>query len=125
MLLFGEIIRFRGRDTDFSDTLLDEKLYKEKYENILIHDTSYKTSMGAKPLCIMFDEIDRFIEIHDKGRYLVSFDYCYCDKICDNIKSLMNEKMVLQIALIIIFQEWELIHMILELLKKYWLLIML
>ena len=55
MLLFGEIIRSRDRDTDFSDTLLDEKLYKEKYENILIHDTSYKTSMGAKPLCIMFD----------------------------------------------------------------------
>ena len=105
MLLFGEIIRSRDRDTDFSDTLLEEKLYKEKYENILIHDTSYKTSMGAKPLCIMFDEIDRFIEIHDRDRYLVLLDYCYCDEICDNIKSLMNKKMVLQIALIIIFQE--------------------
>ena len=81
MLLFGEIIRFRDRETDFSDTLSDEKLYKEKYENILIPDISYKTSMGVKPLCIMSDEIDGFIEIHDKGRYLVLFDYCYCDKI--------------------------------------------
>ena len=30
----------RDRDFDFSDILLDEKLYKEKYENILIYDIS-------------------------------------------------------------------------------------
>ena len=30
-------------DTDFSGILLDEKLYKEKNENILIYDISYKT----------------------------------------------------------------------------------
>ena len=28
------------------------------YENILVYDISYKTSMGSKPLCIRFDKID-------------------------------------------------------------------
>ena len=37
-----DIKRFRDRDVNFSDFLLDEKLYKEKYENILIHDVSHK-----------------------------------------------------------------------------------
>ena len=40
---FDDIIRFWDRDIDFSDILLDEKLYKEKTKNILIHDISYKT----------------------------------------------------------------------------------
>ena len=30
-------------DTDFSTILLDKKLYKEKKENILIYNISYKT----------------------------------------------------------------------------------
>ena len=34
-----------------------KKLYKENYENILIDSISYKTSVGAKPLRIMFNEI--------------------------------------------------------------------
>ena len=81
---FDDIIRFWNRDIDFSDILLDEKLYKEKYENILIYGISYKTPMGVK--------IDRFIKIDDKIRYLVLFDYRYCDKIYDNIKYLVSEK---------------------------------
>ena len=40
---FDDIIRFWDRDVDLSDILLDEKLYKQKYENILIYNTSYKT----------------------------------------------------------------------------------
>ena len=48
------------------DILLDEKLCKEKYKNILIYDISYKTSMGAKPLHIRFDKIDVFIKLHDR-----------------------------------------------------------
>ena len=32
MLLLVEIIRFWDGDTDFSDILLDEKVYNEKYE---------------------------------------------------------------------------------------------
>ena len=63
---FDDIIRFWDRDIDFSDILLDEKLYKENNENISIHDISYKTSTGAKPLRIRFDKINRFIKIHDR-----------------------------------------------------------
>ena len=68
---FDDIIRFWDRDVDLSDILLDEKLYKQKYENILIYNTSYKTWMGPKPLRIRFDKIDGFIKINDKIRYLV------------------------------------------------------
>ena len=89
---FDDIIRFWDRGIDFSDILLDEKLYKEKYKNILIHVISYKTSTGAKPLRIRFDKIDAFIKIHDKNRYLVLFDYSYCDKICNRINYLISEK---------------------------------
>ena len=46
----------------------------------------------AKPLRIRFDKIAGFIKIHDKIRYLVSFDYSYCDEICDQIKYLVSEK---------------------------------
>ena len=31
--------------------------------------------LGAKPLRIMFDEIDRFVKIHIRIRYLALFDY--------------------------------------------------
>ena len=41
---------------------------------------------------IRLDKIDGFIKIHDKIRYLVLFDYSYCDKVCDKIKYLISEK---------------------------------
>ena len=63
---FDNIIRLWVTDIEFSDILLDERLYEEKYENILIYNISYKTSKGAKPLRIRFDKIDEFIKIHDK-----------------------------------------------------------
>ena len=63
---FDDIIIFWDRDIDFSDILLGEKLYREKYEYILIYDISYKTSTGAKPLSIRFDKIDGFIKIYEK-----------------------------------------------------------
>ena len=47
---------------------------------------------GAKPLRIRFDKTDGFIKIHSKIRYLVLFDYSYCDKICDKIKYHISEK---------------------------------
>ena len=40
---FDCIIKFWDRDIDFSNILLEEKLYKENNENILIYDISYKT----------------------------------------------------------------------------------
>ena len=62
------------RVRDFSDILLDKKVYKEKYKNILTYDISQKTSTGAETLRISFDKIDGFIEIHNEIRYLVLFD---------------------------------------------------
>ena len=47
------------------DILLDKKSYEKSYENILIYGISYKIFMGAKPLRIRFDKIDRFIKIYD------------------------------------------------------------
>ena len=109
---FDDIIRARNTDIYSTDILLDEKLYKENHENILIYDISYKTSTGPKQLRIRFDKIDVFIKIHDKSRYLVSFDDGYCGKICDKVKYLLIEKVVLQIVLIIILQESELVKFI-------------
>ena len=40
---FDDIIRFWDRDIDFNDILLSKTLYKEKYQNILIDDTSNET----------------------------------------------------------------------------------
>ena len=43
-------MRASDRDIVLSDILLNEKLYKGKYKNILIYYISCKTSTGAKPL---------------------------------------------------------------------------
>ena len=40
-------------DFDFDNILFDEK----SCENIFIYDISYKTLIGAKPLCIRFDKV--------------------------------------------------------------------
>ena len=69
-----------------------KKLYNEKYKNILVYDISYKTSTGVKPLRIRYDEIDGFIKIHNRIRYLVLFDCGWFDKISDRIKYLISEK---------------------------------
>ena len=71
--------------------------------------------MGSKPLHIMFDEIDVFIKIYDGIRYLVLFDYGWCNKICNRIKYLITKK---QIVLIIILQDSEWIHIILYIFKN-------
>ena len=81
----------RVRDIDFSDIILDEKLYK-KYKNTLIYDISYKTFMGAKPLRIRFDKIHGFIKISDEIRYLVIYDYERYNVIYDRIRYLLSEK---------------------------------
>ena len=56
---FDDIMRVI--DIDFIGILLNKK----SYENILIYEISYKTFMGAKPLCFRFDKIDKFIKIDD------------------------------------------------------------
>ena len=116
---FDDIIRFWDKDIDFCDSLLEEKLCKGKYENILIYDISYKISMGAKPSRIRFDKIDRFIKIHDKIRYLVLFDYSYCDKICNKIKYVISDESDITDSINHNFARIRLIHKILCLLKKH------
>ena len=81
-----------NKTIEIPSILLEKKIYKEKYENTLIYDISYKTSEGAKPLRIRFDKIDGFIKTHDKIRYLLLFDCSYHDKVSDKIKYLINEK---------------------------------
>ena len=61
---FDDITKFE--DTDFDYILLDRK----SYEYILIYGISYKIFVGAKPLSIRFDKVDRVIKIYDGTRYL-------------------------------------------------------
>ena len=86
---FDDIMRVR--DIDFSVFLLDEKSYKT-YKNILIYDISYKSFMGSIALRIRFDEIDGFIKIYDRVRYLVFFGRRWYDEICDGMKYLISVK---------------------------------
>ena len=86
----------------FSDISLDEKLY----ENVPVCDISYKPSTGPKPFRIRFDKMDRFNRLHGgEFRYLVLFNHGMFDKICDKIKYLISETVVLQIVLIIILEK--------------------
>ena len=80
---FDDIIRPRYRDIYSRDILLDEKLYEENRENILIFDISYKTSTGAKLLRFLFDKIDGFVKVYNRITYLVLFDYGWCDEVCN------------------------------------------
>ena len=43
---FNDITKVWDINIYSSDILLDEKLYKDKYENVLTYDISYKTSTG-------------------------------------------------------------------------------
>ena len=54
-------------DFDFDHILLDKN-----HENILIYEISQKTLIGAKPVYIMFDKVDRFNRVHD-GTLINSF----------------------------------------------------
>ena len=105
---FDDIIR--GVDINFSNILLDKILY----------DISYKTSTSPKPFHIRFDKINGFIRVRGgEFRHLVLFDYILFDKVCDKIKYLISEKLILQIVLIKILAKSELIQITLYLLKKY------
>ena len=76
--------------------------------------------MGSIPLRIRVDEIVRFIKLMmelDNGYYLVGGMM----KFVVRLNILWVKNVVLKIALIIILQESEYIHIILYLLKKYWL----
>ena len=71
---------------------MHEKIYKKRHENILVYNILCKTSIGLEPVRIKFNKIEGFIKIRDKIRYLVSFNYSCCDKMCHEIKYLLSEK---------------------------------
>ena len=50
-----------GTDINFSNNLLDDKLY----ENISVYDILYKTQTGPNPVRIRFEKIDGFIIVLD------------------------------------------------------------
>ena len=76
-------------DINFSNILSNKKLY----ENISVYDTSHKTSVGPRPLCIRFDEIDRFVVIPEgKIKHLILFDYELFIKVCDKIRHLISKE---------------------------------
>ena len=83
---FDETIKIE--DFDFDNILLDEKSYK----NFLIYSISNKTLVGAKPLCIWFNKVDRFIRVYDGSRYLVLFGLEKYDVIYYRIKYLISQK---------------------------------
>ena len=56
-------------DFDFDNCLINEK----SHENISFYTISNKTLIGAKPLFIRFDKVNRFIRVYDPTRYLVLF----------------------------------------------------
>ena len=47
----------------------------KKHENILMYSVSYKTSYGAKPLCIIFYKIDGYFRKYDSSKYVALFHY--------------------------------------------------
>ena len=79
----------------------------------MIYVISCKTFMGAKPLHIIFAGIDGFIKPYDGIRYLVLFGSELFDAIYNRTTYLISKKSVLQIVLLLIFQESELIHVVL------------
>ena len=90
---FDDIIN--GTKTNFSNNLLDKKLYK----NISVSNILYKIPTGPTPLRIRFDKINGvIISLDGKIEHLILFDYGSFNKICDKIKYLMIKKVVLQIV---------------------------
>ena len=77
---FDDIIKFE--DFDVANFLIDQQSYK----NILVYNISYKSLIGAKPLRIMFDKIDRVISVYNRTRYLVLFGAEKFDIICNRIR---------------------------------------
>ena len=86
---FDDIVRVVA--IDFGNILLDQKSCKT-YESILIYDISYKTFMGAQPLRITFDEMDRLIKIYGGIKCLVLFGSGLFDAVYTRIRYLISEK---------------------------------
>ena len=78
-----------------------------------MYHISYKTLIGAKPLCIRFDEVDRFNSIYDGTTYLVLFGPEKYDTICSRIRHLIGQKNDIKYVCSHNYPRIKLIHMIL------------
>ena len=62
------------------------------YKNILVYHISYSSLINAKPLCIKFDKVDRFIRAYDGTIYLVLISLEKYDAIYNRIRYLVSLK---------------------------------
>ena len=109
---FDDIIN--GMKINFSNTLIDKKLYKHISFNI-----SQKTTIAPKPLRIRFDKIDGFItSVDGKIKHLILFDYGLFSKICEKIKYLISKKSDIRNCIGYNLERSELHHIIIYLLKN-------
>ena len=65
---------------------------KNHSNNILVYNISYKSLIGAKPLHISFNKVDRFIRVFDGTRYLILFGPEIYDAIINSIRYLIGVK---------------------------------
>ena len=63
-----------------------------KNQTKIVYNISYKTLIGAKPICIRFDKIDGFIRVYHGTRYLALFGGEKYDLICNKIRCLIGVK---------------------------------
>ena len=85
------LMRTKFDDFDTNNILIDEK----SNENILVHNISYKTLIGSKPLWIKLNKIHGYIGVYDRSRYLVLFGGEKYDFIYNRIRCLIRVKSVL------------------------------
>ena len=84
-------VRIKNRTCYYFDNII--KLEDFDIDNILlIHDISYKTLIGAKPLRTRFDKIYGFIRIYDGTRYLVLLSSEKYEDICNRMRYLISLK---------------------------------
>ena len=79
---------------------------------------SYKTLIGAKPLHIRFDKIDRFIRTYDGNKYLTLFSSAEYDVIYNRIKCRIGVKSGIRYIFLTFKRKSKLIFMILCLRKN-------
>ena len=58
----------------------------------MVYDISYKTLIGAKPLPIRFDKLERLIRVYGRTRYLVLFVPEKNKAIYNRIRYLISQK---------------------------------
>ena len=78
---FNDIIKIE--DFDLDNMLSNEK----SYENILVHNISYKILISDKSLRIRFDKEDKFLKVYDGTIYLVLIEAEKNDFIYNRIRS--------------------------------------